>query len=76
MDQVDAAGDRLDPVDDAEQILAAGVRVAGVQAEAHAELADRVPEPGQRVEPAGAGVVAAGRVLDQDRAAKPPSLAA
>ena len=67
VDQVDAAGDRLDPVDDAEQVLAAGVGVAGVEAEADVVLADRVPQPGQRVEPAGAGVVAAGGVLDQDR---------
>ena len=67
VDQVDPAGDRLDPVDQAEQVLAAGVGVAGVQAEADLVVAERVPEPGQRVEPAGAGVVAAGGVLDQDR---------
>ena len=65
--QVDAAGDRLDPVDDVEQVLAAGVGVAGVEAEADAEVADRVPQPGERVEPPGARVVAARGVLDQDR---------
>ena len=70
VDQVDPAGDRLDPVDEAEQLLAAGVGVAGVQAEADLVVADRVPEPGQRVEPPGAGVVAAGGVLDQDRHAE------
>ena len=43
VDQVDPAGDRLDPVDDAEQILAAGVRVAGVQAEARRRT--RRPRP-------------------------------
>ena len=70
VDQVDPARDRLDPVDDAEQLLAARVRVAGVEAEARAELADRVPQPGERVEPPGAGVVAAGGVLDEDRQAE------
>ena len=65
--EVDAAGDGQHPVDDADQILAAGVRVAGVEAEAGTELADRVPEPGQPVEAPGHRVVAAGGVLDQDR---------
>jgi hypothetical protein len=41
--------------------------VAGVQAEPDAELAHGVPQPGQRVEPAGHRVVPAGGVLDQDR---------
>ena len=40
------AGDRLDPVHDAEQLLAAGVGVAGVEAEARAVLADRRPTAG------------------------------
>src|SRR5690606_29982529 len=66
-DQVDPAGDRLDSVDNSEQVLAAGVGMAGVQAEARPVLANGIPEAGQRVEPARAGVVAAGGVLDQDR---------
>jgi len=41
--QVDPPGDRLDPLDDAEQFLPAGVGVAGVEAEADVVLADRVP---------------------------------
>ena len=45
----------------------AAKRVAGVQAEPDAELADRVPEPGQRVELAGHRVVAARGVLDEHR---------
>ena len=63
--EVDAAGDGQHAVDDAGQVLAAGVRVTGVEAEADAELADRVPQPGQPVEAAGHGVVAAGGVLDE-----------
>src|SRR6266540_1175460 len=58
VNQVDPAGDRLDPVDDAEQVLATGIRMAGVQAETDVELADHIPQPGERVEAAGAGVVA------------------
>jgi hypothetical protein len=65
--QVDLAGDGLDPVHQVEQLLTARVRVAGVQAEPDAVTADRVPEPGQCVQPAGARVVAASGVLDQDR---------
>ena len=41
VDQVDPAGDRLDPVDDAVQLLAAGVGVAGVEAEPEPGVADR-----------------------------------
>ena len=41
--------------------------VAGVEHEAGAELADRVPQPGDRVEVAGHGVAAAGGVLDEQR---------
>src|SRR4030095_1170873 len=65
--QVDAAGDGLDPVDDAVQVLAAGVGVAGVEAEPDPGVADPVPQPGQGVEAAGHGVVPAGGVLEQDR---------
>ena len=53
---------------DVEQLLAAGVRVAGVEAEADAvEAADAVPQPGQRVEAARHRVLAAGGVLDEHR---------
>src|SRR5690606_38601563 len=65
VNEIDSSGDRLHPVHDVEQILAAGMRVAGVQAETHVELADRVPQPGQVLQPAGAGVVPARGVLDQ-----------
>jgi len=41
--EVDPAGDRLDPLDDAEQLLPARVRVAGVEAEADVVLPYRVP---------------------------------
>jgi hypothetical protein len=41
--------------------------VAGVEAEADARVADLVPQPGDGVEVAGHGVVAAGRVLEVDR---------
>ena len=67
MHQVDPAGDRLGPVDHVDQVLTGGEGVAGVQAEPDAELADRVPEPGQRVELAGHRVVAARGVLDEHR---------
>src|SRR5690606_12303518 len=70
--QVDPAGDRLDPVHRRGEVLPARVRVAGVQAEPGAVLADHVPQPGQRVEPPGAGVVPAGGVLDQDRHREAP----
>ena len=68
--QVDPAGDGLDPVHDAGQLLAAGVRVAGIQAEADVVVeaaGDRLPEPGHRVQAAGHRAVAARRVLDQHR---------
>ena len=65
--QVDPAGDRLRPVDHVDEVLTGGEGVAGVQAEPDAELADRVPEPGQRVEVAGHRVVPAGGVLDEHR---------
>ena len=67
VDQVDPATDRLDPVDDAVQLLAAGMGVAGVEAEAQPGVADQVPQPGQGVEAAGHGVVPAGGVLEQHR---------
>src|SRR6185312_13841764 len=51
--QVDPAGDGLDPVHDAGQVLAAGMRVAGVQAEARSVLADRVPQFGDPVQVPG-----------------------
>src|SRR5882762_7929057 len=43
VDEVDAAGDRPHPIDDAVKLLAAGVRVAGIEDEAGIELADHVP---------------------------------
>src|SRR5262245_50262717 len=67
VDEVDAAGDRSNPLDQVDQLLTAGVRVARVEAEARAKLSDRVPQPRDLVELAGAGVVAAGGVLDQYR---------
>ena len=48
-----------------DEVLAAGVGVTGVEAEPDAELAHRVPQPGQPVEAPGHGVVAAGGVLDE-----------
>src|SRR6185295_7340748 len=71
VNEVDASGDGLDPVDHAEQLLAAGVRVAGVEAEAGTEVADGIPQPGQVVEPPGDRVVATGGILDQDRKGQP-----
>ncbi len=65
--QVDPPGDGLRPVDDVHEVLAGGERVAGVEAEPDAELADGVPQPGQRVEPAGHRVVPARGVLDEHR---------
>ena len=77
VDQVDPAGDRLDPVDDAEQLLAARVRVAGVQAEADLVVADRVPQPGERVEAAGRRRCRRRRCSRSGpAAAKPPASAA
>ena len=66
VDQVDAAGDGQDALGGADQLLAGGVGVAGVEAEADAAVADVVPEPGDGVEVAGHGVVAAGGVLQVD----------
>jgi hypothetical protein len=65
--QVDPAGDGLDLFDGGREVPAGGERVAGVQAEPGAELADLVPQPGDDVEVAGDRVLAAGGVLDQDR---------
>src|SRR5581483_5340396 len=65
--QVDPPGDRPDPVDEVDEVLPARVGVAGVQAEPHAVTADRVPQPGQRVQSPGARVVAARGVLDEYR---------
>ena len=53
VDQVDPAGDRLDPVDDAEQLLAAGVGVAGVEAEAGARTRRSRPTAGPARRSAG-----------------------
>ena len=70
VDEVDPPGDGADPVDQAVEVLAGGVRVAGVEAEADPRavpVADGVPELVEPVEVAGHGVVAAGRVLDEQR---------
>src|SRR5207237_3310148 len=48
-------------------VLACSEGVTGVEAEAGTELGDGVPQPGEVVELAGTGVVAARGVLDQDR---------
>ena len=65
------AGDREDPLDRVGELLAGGVRVAGVEAEAEVDpglgVADRLPEPRDRVEAPGDGVLAAGGVLEQHR---------
>ena len=81
MHQVDPAGDRLHPVHHGGELVAAGVGVAGVQAEADlpgtlavpvpgrrlAEVTDRVPQAGQGGHAPGHRVVAARGVLDQQR---------
>jgi hypothetical protein len=67
VDEIDAPCRRLGSVDHAEQLLTAGVKVAGVQAEADVVAPDRVPEPRDGVDAPGHRVVAAGGVLDQDR---------
>ena len=71
MYQVDPAGDGLDPVHHTDEILATRPRMAGVEAEAGAVIADRVPQSRDRVEVPGHGVVTAGGVLDQDRHGEP-----
>ena len=69
--QVDPAGDGAHLLDDAAEVGAAGVGVAGVEAEpdgvAALGPADRLPEPLDRLEPAGHRVVAARGVLDEQR---------
>ncbi len=67
VDQVDAARDALDALDRVDQGLAGRPGVARVEAEADAGVADVVPQPADRVEVAGHGVVAAGGVLEEDR---------
>ena len=71
MDQVDAAGDLADVLDHRLERVAAGVGVAGVEAEADVLRAlgggDGLPDTGDPVEVARHRVVAAGRVLDQER---------
>jgi len=64
--EVDPPGDGQHPLDQVQEILATGVGVAGVQAEADVVPVESVPEPGQRVQPAGHREVSAGGVLDQD----------
>ena len=66
MHEVDAPGDGHDALGGVDHLLAGGVGVAGVEAEADAEVADVVPQPGDGVEVAGHGVVAAGGVLQVD----------
>ena len=51
--QVDPAGDRQRALDDARQFLTAGVRMAGVQHETGAELADQRPRAGRAGRSAG-----------------------
>src|SRR5439155_574735 len=53
VDQIDTAGDGSDAVNDSGQLFTAGIRMAGVEAEPGPELANRIPEPRQAVEPAG-----------------------
>jgi hypothetical protein len=72
--QVDPAGDRLDPVDEPGQLLAARVGVAGVEAEPDARhrrrlaaVAEDLPEPRDAVEPPGHRVAAARGVLHEER---------
>ena len=69
--QVDAAGDRLDPLHRGGEVPTCREGVTGVQAETGAELADLVPQPGQHVELPGHGAVAARGVLDQYRHTEP-----
>ena len=69
--QVDPTGDGAHLLDDAAEVVAARVGVAGVEAEpdgvAALGPADRLPEPLDRLEPAGHGVVATRGVLDEQR---------
>ena len=71
VDEVDAAGDRAHPLDDVREVLAGGVCVAGVEAEADLDVSvgglDLLPQLCQRVSAPGDRVVAAGRVLEVDR---------
>ncbi len=66
MHEIDPAGDGRDPVDYASQVFPCGESVTGVQAEADIVVADRVPQPGQRIEPPRHCVVPACGVLHQD----------
>ncbi len=66
--EVDPAGDRHDLLDRVRQLDPGRVGVAGVQAEPDVlRTADHVPEPGDVVQRARHGPVAASRVLDQQR---------
>ena len=71
VDQRHATGDRPDVVDDGVEVQPAGPGMADVEDEPGLELADRVPEPGDRVEVTSHGVVPAGRVLDEHRQPEP-----
>src|SRR5699024_3955971 len=69
--QVDPPGDGPHLLHDLTQVDPTGVGVTGVQAEADGvatlDAADRLPEPVDRLQPAGHGVVTAGGVLDEHR---------
>ena len=69
--QVDAADDREHALDGVGKLLAGGVGVAGVEAEAELDVGlrrgHRLPQPGEGIEAARHGVVAAGGVLEVDR---------
>ena len=70
--EVDPAGNGLDPVDQAGQLLARSERVAGIQAEANfaaalGRVGYRVPQSGDRVQALGHRTITAGCVLDQHR---------
>src|SRR3954464_2197124 len=71
MQQIDLPDDRADAVDRVRELLARGVRVAGVEAEADLDTrlraGDRLPEQRERVEAPGHGVLAPRRVLYIDR---------
>src|SRR4029450_4948068 len=71
VDQVDAAGNSFDPINETDQFLATGMGVAGVEAEsdgvAALRLTDRIPESLNALQAACHGIVAAARGLDEQR---------
>jgi hypothetical protein len=71
MHEVNPAGDGRDSVDYVGQVLSRGECMAGVQAEADVVFADRVPQPGQRIEPPRYRIVSARGVLHQDPGTEP-----